>query len=169
MREYVAVHSNAAAAAVGKAKGKAAKKKGVTLALDVFNETLQTKPAAEQQEPRERKRGHRKEQPQPPAAAEQPAPPPPQQRAPRMGEFPSLDAAQHGDLDGMPVFEAEPDYLHEALNQLKQGRFFCKGGGWKVNWVSPGLGGVYVYSRHVSNKQGWHSHCNGVLWWPLKC
>jgi hypothetical protein len=118
MREYVAVHSNAAAAAVGKAKGKAAKKKGVTLALDVFNETLQAKPAAEQQEPRERKRGHK--QPQPPAA-EQPAPPPPQQRVPRSSEFPSIDAAVHGDLDGMQELEAEPDYLHEALNQLKQG------------------------------------------------
>jgi hypothetical protein len=42
MKEYVAVHSNAAAAA-GKGKGKAAKKKGVTLHLDMFQE-LQVRP-----------------------------------------------------------------------------------------------------------------------------
>jgi hypothetical protein len=39
VKEYVAVHSTPAAAAGGvRGKGKGAKKKGVTLALDVFNE-----------------------------------------------------------------------------------------------------------------------------------
>jgi hypothetical protein len=37
MKEYVAVHSTAAAAA-GKGKGKGAKKKGVTLHLEMFQE-----------------------------------------------------------------------------------------------------------------------------------
>jgi len=56
------------------------------------------------------------------AAAIQP-PPPPRQRAPRMGEFPALDEAMHGDVDASADADAEPDYLAEALNQLKIGGF----------------------------------------------
>jgi hypothetical protein len=39
-----------------------------------------------------------------------------------MADFPSLDDAVHGDSEGMQS-TAEPDYLSEALNHLKEGEW----------------------------------------------
>lgn len=55
------------------------------------------------------------------AGAQPPPPPPAQQRAPKLAEFPTLDAAVHGEVEADSLAQAEPDYLYEALNQLKLG------------------------------------------------